>query len=35
MDHVVADEPLLLLVAEDAGVAPDAVVWAHERMSRR
>jgi hypothetical protein len=35
MDHVVSDEPLLLLVAAEAGVAPEAVVEAHDRMTRR
>lgn len=35
MDYVVADEPLLLLVAAEAGVPPEAVVEAHDRMARR
>ena len=35
MDHVVGDEPLLLLVAAEAGVTPEALVQAHDRMARR
>ena len=35
MDYVVGDEPLLLLVAAEAGVTPEAVVAAHDRMTRR
>ena len=35
MDYVVGDEPLLLLVAAEAGVTPEAVVQAHDRMARR
>ncbi|RYB04957.1 DUF3572 family protein [Lichenibacterium ramalinae] len=35
MDYLVADEPLLLLFAADAGLAPEAVVAAHDRLSRR
>lgn len=35
MDYLVADEPLLLLFAADAGLSPQAVVAAHDRLSRR
>ena len=35
MDYLVADEPLLLLFAAEAGLSPEAVVAAHERLSRR
>ena len=35
MDHLVAHEALLLLFAEAAGLAPETVVEAHERMARR
>ena len=35
MDYIVGDEPLLLLFAAEAHVTPQAVVGAHERMSRR
>lgn len=35
LDYLVADEPLLLLFAADAGLAPEAVVDAHARLSRR
>ena len=35
MDYVVGDEPLLLLVAAEAGVPPEAVVRAHDLMTRR
>ena len=35
MDHVVSDEPLLMLVAAEAGVTPETVVQAHDRMTRR
>ena len=35
MDYVVGDEPLLLRLAAEAGVPPEAVVAAHERMARR
>ena len=34
MDYIVSDEPLLLLVAAEAGVTPEAVVQAHDRMTR-
>ncbi len=35
MDYLLGDEPLLLLFADHAGVPPDAVVQAHDRMTRR
>lgn len=35
MDHLIGDEALLLRFAETAGIAPDAVVQAHDRLSRR
>ena len=35
LDYVVGDEPLLLLVAAEVGIVPEAVVEAHDRMSRR
>lgn len=34
MDYVVGDEPLLLLVAGETGITPEAVVQAHARMTR-
>ena len=34
MDYVLGDEPLLLLVAGEIGVTPEAVVQAHARMTR-
>ena len=34
MDYVVGDEPLLLLVAGETGVTPEALVQAHARMTR-
>ena len=35
MDHLVGDEPLLLLFAAEASLSPEAVVAAHDRLSRR
>ena len=35
MVYGVGVEPLLLLVAAEAGVTPEAVVAAHDRMTRR
>jgi hypothetical protein len=35
MDYLVGDEPLLLSFAAQAGLSPEAVVGAHDRMSRR
>ena len=35
MDYLVGDEPLLLSFAAQAGLGPEAVVGAHDRMSRR
>ena len=34
LDYLVADEPLLLAFAVEAGLGPEAVVGAHERMAR-
>ena len=35
MDYLVGDERLLLLFADHAGVPPEAVVRAHDLMTRR
>jgi hypothetical protein len=35
LDHVAADEPLLLAVAEHIGVKPEAVMRAHAALSGR
>ena len=35
LDHVASDEPLLLAVAEYAGVKPEAVMRAHAALSGR
>ena len=35
MDHLVGDEPLLLLFAAEAGIAPEAVAEAHARLTNR
>ena len=35
LDHVASDEPLLLAVAEHAGVKPEAVMRAHAALSGR
>jgi hypothetical protein len=35
MDYLVGDEPLLLLFAAESGLAPEAIVQAHDRMTRR
>ena len=35
LDHVAGDEPLLLAVAENTGVKPEAVMRAHAALSGR
>lgn len=35
MDHLVGDEALLIAFAASVGVPPEAVVLAHDRLSRR
>ena len=35
MDYLVGDERLLLLFAGHVGITPEAVVLAHDRMTRR
>ncbi len=35
MDYLVGDEPLLLQFAAEVGIAPEAVVQAHDGLARR